>query len=92
MLMVFPKLYRTMLCRHLPHKLGCLLMTCLLALVGGAQGVLRVGYAILTSDAGSSLPAGAALLRTTTPQGVIISETWMEAVLPLGSGLVYVDE
>lgn len=73
-------------------RLAFFVVAGLLVLAGSAQDVLRAGYAILASDPDSSLPAASALLRTTNAQGVLISETSMEAVPPLQSGLIYVDE
>jgi sugar lactone lactonase YvrE len=79
-------------CKYLPHKVVCFVIAGILALVACGQGFVRLGYAVLSSDAGSSQPAANALLQASNPEGVLISETSIEAVPPVQSGLLFIDE
>jgi hypothetical protein len=88
----FKKAQRDRSSKYLPHKLASLLLITLIVMVGWGQGIIRVGYAVLSSDAGSPLPAAAALLQATNANGVLISETCIKAVPPVQSGLLFIDE
>ncbi|MDA2934593.1 hypothetical protein MYX82_09655 [Acidobacteria bacterium AH-259-D05] len=53
---------------------------------------LKVGYAVITADAGSSVPVGTALFSFTNSEGVLVWEAGVAAVEPISSGRIFVDQ
>src|SRR5947207_114404 len=56
------------------------------------QNAPQVGYAVLTSDAGTPVPVGAELLSYTNSSGVLLSQAAVGSVEPIRSGRIFVDE
>ena len=57
-----------------------------------SQSQLQAGYAMVTADAGTSLPVGTALFSYTNASGVLVSQAGVGAVEPVTSGRIIVDE
>ena len=66
-------------------------LTCLVIFVF-SQTQLQVGYAVLTADEGSNVPAGTALFSSTNSEGVLMWEAGVAAVEPISSGRIFVDQ
>src|SRR5438046_255105 len=54
------------------------------------QAQLQVGYAILTTDSGSTAPVAAALFTFSNPNGVLVSQAAVAATEPISAGRIFV--
>lgn len=73
------------------------LLKALAAVIGlavwvAAQTQTQVGYCVLTSDVGSSVPVGSALFSYRNSSGVLVSEAGVGAAEAIRSGRIFVDE
>ncbi|MDA2933392.1 IPT/TIG domain-containing protein [Acidobacteria bacterium AH-259-D05] len=57
-----------------------------------SQTQLQVGYAVITADAGNSIPVATALFSSTNAEKILVWEAGVRAVEPLSSGRIFVDQ